>query len=135
MSDHSNSHDHGSEARTYLVTLLALFVLTAITVGAAFVNFGSSTVNVVIALGIATCKATLVALIFMHLRHDKPVNAVIFTSSLFFLAVFLGFCLIDSESRPFVLPSNKEPMQMAPPPPPAPASGAHGEAAPAAEHH
>lgn len=141
MSDHSHTTHHGSEARVYGLTLIALFVLTGITVGAASINFGSSTVNVVIALGIATFKATLVALIFMHLRHDRPINAVIFTSSLFFLSVFLGFCLIDAGSREHVVPSNKEPMQMAPPTAAAAPQGAegHGAAAPAAvpaaEHH
>ena len=35
----------------------------------------------------------------MHLKDDKPVNAVIFTGSLVFLGIFLGFCLLDVESR------------------------------------
>ena len=52
-----------------------------------------------IAMLIATVKATIVALFFMHLRHDKPVNAIAFTSSLFFLALFIGFCMIDAKSR------------------------------------
>ena len=36
--------------------------------------FRVNSINVTIALGIATIKASLVALIFMHLRNDKPVN-------------------------------------------------------------
>ena len=51
---------------------------------------------------IATVKATLVILYFMHLRHDKPMNALVFVTGLVFLAVFLILCLIDVETRPVV---------------------------------
>ena len=56
---------HGGAA-IYVSTLVALLILTAITVGASYIDFGSG--NVVIALIIATIKATIVALFFMHLR-------------------------------------------------------------------
>ena len=92
MSGHG--HDH---TKLYLATLGGLIVFTFITVGASYIDFGSA--NVVIALAIATMKATMVALIFMHLKDDKPVNAVIFTSSLVFLGIFLGFCILDADSR------------------------------------
>ncbi len=83
-------------------TLGALLALTAITVAAASFDFGSG--NVVIALGIATVKASLVALIFMHLRHDKPVNAVIATSGFLFLGLLLMFCMTDAGSRTEIAP-------------------------------
>ena len=82
-----------------------MLILTGITVGAAYVDFGSSTVNIIIAMLIATFKASLVALIFMHLRHDKPLNSIIFVSSLIFLGILLGFCLIDLNSRERVYPT------------------------------
>ena len=95
MSSHSSHHsDH---TKLYAATLVALLVLTTITVAASYIDFGAA--NVVMAMFIATVKGTLVALIFMHLKDDKPVNAVIFTGSLVFLAIFLGFCLLDVESR------------------------------------
>ena len=62
-----------------------------ITVGASYINFGSG--NVVIALAIATVKATLVALFFMHLAEDKPVNAIIAIAGFMFLGIFLMFDL------------------------------------------
>ena len=49
-------------SRNYLKTLIALSFLTGITVGASYIDFGSGAANVVIALTIATIKATLVAL-------------------------------------------------------------------------
>jgi len=92
-----HSHEHGWKG--YLYILLILLVLTIITVTASRIDFGSSTANVVIAMTIATIKATLVALFFMHLKDDKPINGLIFVSTLLFLAVFLGFCLVDADSR------------------------------------
>lgn len=86
--------------RTYRNVLAALLVFTVITVLAAGVNFGSG--NVVIALAIATTKASLVALYFMHLRHDKPMSAVIFLGGLFALGVFLMLCFLDTGAREVV---------------------------------
>lgn len=99
-----SEHAHSSPARVYVLTLGVLLVLTAITVGAAYVNFGSSSVNLIIAMLIATVKATLVAMVFMHLRHDPPLNAIIFASALIFLGIFLLFPLIDIETRDRVVP-------------------------------
>ena len=90
--------------RTYALVLAALLALTAITVAAAGIHFGSPAVNVVVALGIASVKATLVALFFMHLLHDKPMNALIFTAGLATLAILLILCLIDVETRMPVQP-------------------------------
>ena len=49
-----------------------------------------------IALGIATLKASLVALYFMHLRYDNPFYAVVFLAALLFLAIFLSLTLLDT---------------------------------------
>jgi cytochrome c oxidase subunit 4 len=62
-------------------------------------------VNVLIALTIATIKASLVALFFMHPRHDRPMDAVIFLSGLAFLALFLTLCIVDTDARDVVRPS------------------------------
>jgi cytochrome c oxidase subunit IV len=125
MSAHAH---HPPSARVYVLTLGALLVLTAVTVGAAYVNFGSSSINLVIAVLIATLKASLVALFFMHLRHDPPINAIIFITSLIFLGLFLLFPMIDLGSRDKVVPYGLR-MQN---PPPAAAGAAGGAAAPAA---
>ncbi|MBM3784730.1 MAG: hypothetical protein FJW30_10245 [Acidobacteria bacterium] len=128
MSEHHDAHAHTHSAMPYVITLGALLVLTGVTVGAAYVNFGSPTINIVIAMFIATCKATLVALFFMHLRHDKPLNAIIFVSSLIFLAIFLAFPLIDIGSRdkihPYGLRVREQPKQAAPAAPAAPPAAA-----------
>jgi len=107
---HTHTHEHHvTGPKTYGAVLLALLVLTVITVGASYVDFGS--MNTVVAIIIATVKASLVALFFMHLRHDK-FNALIFLGGLLFLAVFVIWTLFDIETRVTVLPTNlKTPVQ------------------------
>jgi len=127
-----HEHDVSKDAGLYLRTLLTLLVLTAITVGAAFIQFGSA--NVVIALTIATIKAILVGLFFMHLAHDKPVNAIIAMGGFIFLGIFLLFVLLDVGTRvnlqphnmpamaqPTAPPTTLNPLLVAPPKPLAPA--------------
>jgi cytochrome c oxidase subunit 4 len=90
--DHAEAHEHGGVA-VYTRTLVALLILTAVTVGAAYINLGSG--NIVIALFIATIKAILVALFFMHLRWEKPMDSLIAMAGFIFLGIFIGFCLLD----------------------------------------
>jgi cytochrome c oxidase subunit 4 len=105
MSSHTEHElDPKVEARNYTLTLAVLLILTAITVGASYIQFGS--LNVVIALTIATIKASLVALFFMHLRHDKPVNAVIACAGFLFLGIFLMFTFLDVDTRDPLQPVN-----------------------------
>ena len=47
-------------------------------------------------MGVATIKAILVSLYFMHLRWDRPFNAIILVGSFLFLGIFLGFALLDT---------------------------------------
>jgi len=83
----------------------ALLVLTVVTVAVTFVDLGS--MNLVVALGIATVKASLVALYFMHLRWDKPVNALAFITAIVFVMLFVGMVLLDTtEYRPDLIPDH-----------------------------
>jgi cytochrome c oxidase subunit 4 len=92
----THSGGHGGPV-IYTATLVGLLILTAITVGASYVDFGPA--NVAIALIIASCKAILVALFFMHLKWDKPVNAIAALAGFLFLGIFLMFDLIDLSNR------------------------------------
>ena len=78
-----------------LMTILTLLLfLTWLTVGVSYIAMGDF--NIVVAIGVATIKACLVGLYFMHLRWDKPFNAIILVASLLFLGIFLGFALLDT---------------------------------------
>ena len=81
----------------YLAIFGALIFLTVVTVGASYVDFGQA--NTVIAVIIASTKAALVAVFFMHLRHDKPFHTIILVSGLFFLSFLFLFTLQDEGSR------------------------------------
>ncbi|MFM8640832.1 MAG: cytochrome C oxidase subunit IV family protein [Planctomycetota bacterium] len=72
---------------------LALIVLTAITVASHSVDMGEA--NLPVALAIAMVKATIVALIFMHLRWDRPFNLLVLVGSALFVLLMLAFAGMD----------------------------------------
>lgn len=74
----------------------ALIVLTGATVAVTYVDLGP--LNLWVAMLIATVKAGLVALYFMHLRYDHPLYGVLLVSALFFVALFIGLTLIDAQA-------------------------------------
>lgn len=80
---------------TLLLTILtALLFLTWVTVAVSYVDLGG--LNIIVAMAVATVKASLVGLYFMHLRWDRPFNSIIFVGSLVLLGLFLGFALLDT---------------------------------------
>jgi cytochrome c oxidase subunit 4 len=87
-------HDHVLSPGVLLGTAAALLTLTVITVAVARTDLGR--LNVVIALGIASIKATLVAAWFMHLRYEKRINAVVLVVSILFAVILAGFVLFDT---------------------------------------
>ena len=92
MSEHVTS-------RAFSIALGAgLIALTAVTVGAAFVNLGAF--NPVVALLIATIKATLVILFFMHVKGaSEKLTAAVVVSGFFFLCILLALSLADYATR------------------------------------
>ena len=59
--------------RTYALVFLALLVLTGLTTAIAFLDLGGS-INTMVALAIAVCKALLVILYFMHVRYSDKLT-------------------------------------------------------------
>lgn len=101
MAHDSSSHDehhqgigHVAPLRALLGTGVALLILTWVTVVVAKVDLGE--MNIFLALGVAVLKATLVALFFMHLRWDRPFNAIVFVGSLAFVMLFIALALVDT---------------------------------------
>lgn len=91
------SHDHVGHVtsiRLLVAVWIALMVGTWLTVAATYVDLGA--LNIWIGLVIATVKAVLVGLYFMHLRWDRPFNAFVFISSFAFLALFIGLAMMDT---------------------------------------
>ena len=75
----------------------ALLMLTLLTVGVAYLNLGA--LNTVIALIIATGKALLVVLFFMHVRYSSRLTWVVVSAGVFWLLVLLVFTLSDYLTR------------------------------------
>lgn len=83
----SDNHDHGS---VFLKVLGGLAVLTAVTVGLSYVNFGSKATNIAVGLAVAVVKAALVVLFFMHLKWEKRwwLGMVLFPAALVMIIIF-----------------------------------------------
>lgn len=79
---------------------LALLVLTGITVAVASFDFGY--LNVLVAMAVATCKALLVILFFMHLKYENRVLGAFVFMVFVILAIFIGFTFFDVALRPEV---------------------------------
>ena len=76
-----------------------LLVFTVITVWVSrydFAEINISELNIIVALLVATIKATLVGLYFMHLRWDRPIIGFIFVGSILLVVLFVGMALTDS---------------------------------------
>lgn len=78
-----------------LTVFVALLGLTVLTVFQSQFDLGN--MEVWMSLTIATVKAGLVIAFFMHLLWDKPLNAIIILGSLIFVALFLGFTMMDAD--------------------------------------
>lgn len=89
--------EHIVSPKIYLVIFTSLMVGTGLTVWAAFQNFGAF--NIVIALGIASVKATLVVLYFMHARYSPRRTQLVIVCSVFWLAIMLALTLTDYSTR------------------------------------
>lgn len=89
--------EHIVSPKVYVVIFLSLMVLTAATVGAAYVNLGPF--NIVIALAIATLKGSLVVLFFMHARYSPGRTHLVIICALFWLAIMLALTLSDYSTR------------------------------------
>jgi cytochrome c oxidase subunit 4 len=74
----------------------ALLLFTVITVAISDVDLGRF--NLEIALAIAIVKASLVLLYFMHMRYDRPMNAIVFITALLFFMLFVSLALLDSHA-------------------------------------
>jgi cytochrome c oxidase subunit IV len=90
--------EHIVPVRIYLVIFFVLLVGTALTVAAAFVDFPWR-FNTIVALTIATVKATFVVLYFMHVRYSARLVWVIVVAALFWMAILFAFTLSDYFTR------------------------------------
>ncbi len=78
--------------KLYLGVFAALLVLTAVTVGVAYIDLGHGA-NIGLALVIATLKASLVGFFFMHLKWERRSVYGLILLTFFFFAGMIGLIL------------------------------------------
>jgi cytochrome c oxidase subunit 4 len=98
--DHDDSQGHHiTPFIVYVKVASALFALTFLTVIAHHFNEVLGVMAAPVAFLIATIKAVLVMLWFMHLKYESTINRVIFGAGFFGLALLLFFCGLDIWTR------------------------------------
>jgi cytochrome c oxidase subunit 4 len=88
---------HITPVKVYVGVFLLLMAMTAITVAVAYLHLGFF--NKVVAVGIATFKATMVILYFMHVKYSSRLTKLVIASGVFFLILLLGLTMTDYASR------------------------------------
>jgi len=99
---HSDSHGHDMQGHivpvaTFFKVLVALLILTVITVAAAQVDLGKW--NIVGALVIASVKASLVVLVFMHGKYENKILWTYILLPFILLAIMIGGVFTDDPFR------------------------------------
>ena len=95
-----------------LAVFFALIFLTWVTVLQA--QYDTGNMELWLSLFIATVKASLVILFFMHMIHEKPFNAILFISSFIFVALFIGIVLNDAHNYKDAVELQAPPTEPAP---------------------
>ncbi len=96
-----NPENHVTPYNVYVKVAGALFALTFLTVGAHAIGEHLQPFTTLIAFSIATVKALLVILFFMHVKYETKINRAIFVSGFIFLAILFGICVLDIYTRVF----------------------------------
>jgi cytochrome c oxidase subunit IV len=93
--------EHIVSPKLYILIFATLIVLTGTTVYAATVDLNHyyPGLNIIVALVIATCKAILVVLFFMHAYYSSKRTQLIIIAGVFWLAIMLSLTLGDYASR------------------------------------
>lgn len=105
-----HGHHHVLPLWLLLGTWAALMGLTVFTVTASTFELGAF--DLPVAMAIATVKATLVMLIFMHLGFDKSFHSLLIYGSFLFVFLFISFVWIDrAQYQPEI--SEKEQQEIA----------------------
>lgn len=96
-ADHHDSVHHVGHITTYVFVFLALIVGTIVTYVVANIDLGMW--NAPIALVIATTKATLVVLFFMHVKDSSRLTKITVSAGVFWLCILLTLTMTDFLTR------------------------------------
>ena len=110
MSDQIAHTDHEHKVVSpivYITILGCLFVFTALTVWASYLDLGEWHIaqgvtifwNPVVALAIASTKMVLVVLFFMHVKYSTKLTKLTVVAGLFVFMALIGMTMSDYVSR------------------------------------
>jgi cytochrome c oxidase subunit 4 len=88
---------HKVTPTTYVIVFVALILLTGATVGLSYVDLG--VFHTFVGLAIASAKAVLIVLFFMHVLYSSRLTWLVALSGLAWLTILLGLTLTDYLSR------------------------------------
>ena len=104
-TESGNAEHHGHGAGRYFIVWILLLIFTALTV-----YTGHYHPSIVLALVIATTKAALVVLFFMHMTEAPGANRLVFSVSILFMLVMMTGVFGDLLTRnPMTLPGGPTP--------------------------
>ncbi len=89
--------EHIVSRQTYYIIFGLLMFCTYLTVQAAYLDLG--VVNTIVALGIATFKAVIVVLFFMHVKYSARLTWLVAVGGIFWLGILLALTLGDYLTR------------------------------------
>jgi len=90
--------EHIMSSKLYYTIWIALLVLTVVTALVATVDLGPF--NTIVALVIATFKALLVVLFFMHVKYtSEKLTKIVIVSAIFWLFLLLALSMADYGTR------------------------------------
>ena len=90
--------DHVISSKLYYGIWITLLVLTVVTALVATVDLGP--LNTIVALGIATFKALLVVLFFMHVKYtSEKLTKTVIVAAIFWLVLLLALSMADYTTR------------------------------------
>lgn len=90
---HQEQEQHVVPYGLYVAVWLALLAMTVVTVAVSYLDMKN--VTVLTAMIIASGKAMLVLLYFMHVRFEKPVYALMIVAAFGTYATFIGLTFVD----------------------------------------
>lgn len=92
---------HVVPQKTYFIIFTLLIALTGLTTWVATLDMPAPW-NTVVALGIATFKATLVILFFMHVKYSSNLTRAAVVAGFFWLAILMVLTMSDILTRSWI---------------------------------
>lgn len=105
-SGHEQDNGHHSSGSPYIIVWLALLALTGISYLISLYHLGE--LGFLVAMVVATTKATMVALIFMHLKGERFTPKFTLIIAIGFILLMAGLMIGDVETR-YTFPKNSLP--------------------------